>query len=570
MSSPHRLAGLPRHRTAEELEPFLASLKADGYTGIWVENDPFVDDPDPNVGAGEPFLGNWRLLHLWDLTLGAKRERYAEWFGDLCTRAGRHGLEVLPSFWMPKLTDDLLAWIRANRPRAEGISDSFIHKNIPCLCTCSAGDGLALVSELVEDLMRRFPAVSGLKVATEDNGALNCTLACPNAHGTTRASHAANLFVTVQDAMHRVRPDSHLWLYPWFWQPGYEDEICNRLKPDYLVVTKRELGAHQHIEGGPGEPIFDSSIVAEAAGGEYQRWLKRVGPTRIADMVAVGTGIDDFFLAAPPYPGRVARRLLAMAAEGVQSFIDFECGGHVAGMSCAAVVAVVAAQPQATEAAVLDHVAARLYPTTAARPHALAGWRAFDLGFGRLPIGLLNGTNNHSSRFGFMWSMCLATPLRCALFGADRGHDLHWFSPYNGFLPRLSARLHHHFDNVLDAWQDAARHLAVAAALDRGEAAHREEATAEAHVLAAQSARIWADASGCTNDPAAFRLRVQAQIDVVERFRALLASEPWLWANNCWHPQRTPLSQGGGIWPAGTPDDGDVFALAVTVMQADC
>ena len=70
MSLPHKLAGLPRHRSAEELESFFATLKADGYTGVWVENDPFVDDPDPNVGMGEPFLGNWRLLHLWDLTLG--------------------------------------------------------------------------------------------------------------------------------------------------------------------------------------------------------------------------------------------------------------------------------------------------------------------------------------------------------------------------------------------------------------------------------------------------------------------------------------------------------------------
>lgn len=560
------LAGLLRHRHPAEIAADLRRAKAKGYTGIWVENDYVA------LGAAHEtqFGNNWKLFDIFDFTLGRKRRQYVDYLRQLCALCQRYKLEVYVSFWIPRVNPEFLAYLRKHHPRAIGRSDSFHAKDVPCLCTCEAGEGLAVLDRMVKQFMCDFPQVRGLKIATEDNHALNCASNCPHAFGTSRARHAANMFATVQRAMAAVRPEAQLLLYPWFWSGGYQKEILAQLMDNFVVVTKMEQGATQSLErAAPSEPIFDSSMVADKPGAPFIEWVKRVGPARIVDMVAVGTGIDDFFLANPPYPGRLYRRFRHLAKHGVRRILDFECGGHCEGSGEEA-VALFDRYPTVSEPVFLEKLAARMYRSAPARRAAIAGWQAFDDGFGKLPIGLgATGNPGYTGRFGFAWSMCIATPLLKRLFGGEREHAIHWFSPYNFFTHQSAPRLEFHFLQVLACWQEASHHLAVASALDGHTAtSEREAIAAQAHLLSIRSVLHWCVGAQLPSSPLqskVFDELMRAEMALTVEFMNLRKAHPWIWDNNCWHPDRTPLSQRGIA--RGLANNTDAFRGKLVVMR---
>jgi len=559
------LAGVLRHRHPSEIAAEFRRAKEKGYTGIWLEND--------YVAAGAPakthFGNNWRLLDIFNFTLSRKCEPYREYLRQICGLCERYGLDVYVSFWMPWLSPEFLAYLRKGHPNAIGRSDGFA-KGVPCLCTCEDGEGLAILEQMVQQFMSDFPQVRGLKIATEDNSAFNCEANCPNSNGTSRARHAANMFAAVQRAMLAVRSDAQLLLYPWFWRDWYETEILALLKDNYLVVTKMEQGAVQSLEENePGEPLFDSSIVADKPGQPFIDWVKRVGPARIVDMVPVGTGIDDFFLATPPYPGRLYRRFQHLAKNGVRRILDFECGGHCEGSGEEA-VALFDQCPRLSESGFLTRLAGRMYRSPQSRSAAIAGWKAFDEGFGKLPVGL-GGTKSlgYSGRFGFAWSMCIATPLLSHAFIGKKPYKIHWFSPYNFFTAKTATRLGFHFLQVLARWQDAAQHLAVAEAQDdRTAASVREAVAAQAHVLSLRSTLHWclgAQLAGGKSRPDLFKDLMRAEVALTAEFMKLRDAHPWIWANNCWHPHLTPLSQKGIA--DGLAKQKDTFTAKIKIMK---
>ena len=564
------LAGLLRHKNADDVAAELRRCKAKGYTGIWLENDyvRWTDGPDPDQG----FQGNWRLFNIFDFTLSAKAGLYRSYLQRLCALCKEIGLEVYVSFWMPKLNHEFLQYLTLRHPEAIGRSRHF-KTEVPTLCMCPGGAGLPILRDMVERFMRDFPEVRGLKVATEDNIARNCDDLCPHCHGTSKASHAANMFEAVQQGMLAVRPDSKLLLYPWFWEEAFTEAIVPRLKGDYLVVTKMAVGSPPDLGGlGGAEPLFDCSLVSNEPGPPFMEWLRRVGPERIIDMVPTGTGMDDHFLANPPHPGRLYRRFRRLAEEGVHRFLDFECGAHCAG-SLEETVRLFGAEPGLGEDAFLDELAASMYSRPEARSWAVRGWRSFDRGFGLLPIGLgQTGCRMFSGRFGFAWSMCIATPMVRAAYGvSDREHEFHWFSPYNFFNRPLAPRLEIAFRQVLEQWVESSRCLAVADALEGGSpASAREAAAAEAHVLSAFSVLNWCAAAIAAHPdggarPDRFDGIIEGEISLTRRFIAHLRAHPWVWANNCWHPHRTPLSQKGLGF---LPEDGDTFQAKLRVMGA--
>lgn len=565
----HAFATLPRHESLAEIEPVLARLKSKGFTGIWVENNYTDLESLNDRTANAEFPGNWDLFNLFDLTIGKKRLTYLPYLKGLAELCRKQELAFCLSFWIPRVNAELLEYLRTHHPRAIGVSDSHLEKNVPCHCTCKEGEGLAVISEMIHLLFNEMPDILGIKVATEDNHALLCDPTCPNAHGTTRAEHAANLFSTIQSAIKAGNPKARLLLYPWFWREGYEEEILSRLEDDYLVVTKYESGSIQQLETDiPGTPIFDSSIVSEKPGVGFERWLKKVGAARIIDMVPLGTGIDDFFLANPPHPARVFRRLMALRKAGVRSFMDFECGGYAPG-TAEEIVARFAAEECPDEEKTLEVIAAARSSVPAAQEHTRRGWELFDQGFGLLPIGLGKPEQAiYSGRIGFGWSLCIATPLLPHLIGGERRHEIHWFSPYNFFTPQSAPRLGTHFLRVLAIWQEAATELTVASALaPDSEAANRDALAAKAHALSMFSVVHWAMAPGLLDtNPEVFSDLLKSEIEITRRFAGLVNAHPWIWANHCWHPHQTPLSQrlGLGKIPPGT----DAFAFKIRTMEA--
>jgi hypothetical protein len=563
------LAGLPRHDSADALEPDLRRYKSVGYTGIWLEDDVvrWTDGPDADQG----FNGNWRLYNIFDFTLSTAAPVYRAYLRRVCELCREIGLEVYASFWMPKLNTEFTEYLTRNHPDAIGRSRHF-KTDVPTLCMCPDGGGLPILRGMVEQFMRDFPEVLGLKIATEDNVARNCDDLCPHSHGTTKASHAANMFEAVQQGMAAVRPQAKLLLYPWFWEDAFTETIVPRLTGDYLVVTKMPVDSRQELGAlGPSEPIFDDTLVVDEPGTTFVEWLKRVGPKRIVDMVPTGNGMDGMFLQNPPHPGRLFRRLRALGDLGVDRFLDFECGGHWAG-SLEEAVRLYAAHPTLTETAFLGALAAAMYVRPAAQAWAVRGWRAFDLGFGHLPIHLGDtGSRLYSGRFGFAWELCIATPMvRGAFGGGDHEHKIHWFSPYNFFHGKLGLRLEIAFRRVLDQWVESTRCLAIADALEGGSTASaREAAAAEAHVIAVLSALNWCIAAAIdrpgSGSAAYFDELAESEMDLTRRLGALLQVHPWLWANNCWHPHRTPISQQGLGY---LPSDKDTFEAKLRIMTA--
>ena len=563
----HAFAGLPRHKKASDLAALLPLLKAKGYTGIWVENDYFrLADGDPMLNPG--FGDNWTLFDIFHFTRSRYREAYLAYLRELAELCATHGLALCMSFWIPRINSEFLEQLQAENPAAVGVATGYHQTNGPTLCSCQGGAGLQVLSEMIETLFTEVPSIWGLKVATEDNNALLCDDCCPNAAGSTRAEHAGNLYATVQQALRRVKPDARLVVYPWFWEAGYVNAVCDRLEDDYLVLTKYESGSLQHLESAiPPEPIFDSSIVSDAPGTHFLNWSERVGAERIIDMVPVGTGIDDHFLANPPYPGRLARRLRALQKAGVCGFLDFECGGYSKG-TAEDVVRLCQEEPDSSEVALLERLAAERSDDPEVRAHTVRGWQAFDLGFGVLPVGLGGtGRKMFSGRIGFSWSLCIATPLFPEYIGEERRHEIYWWSPYNLFSPSLAPRLGFHFLKVLTHWQEADRALSIAAALaGTSESAQRDAIAARAHLLSLRSVVNFCQAPVLQQShPELLPDLMRNELEVTRQFVALYREHPWIWVNNCWHPHRTPLSQklGLGVHPAGT----DAFEIKLKAME---
>ena len=569
MTSP-RLASLPRHQHIDELRPILPQMKASGYTGIWIENEELpwtVEDPSAN----REFQGNWKLMDLDDLTAGPHAADYDRYFDDLGAQCLANGLDLCLSLWLPRLSQRLCDHLRATRPKAIGKAMQHGRGPFPTLCTCADGEGLAVIRESLGGFLRRHPAITMVKVATEDNSAICCDPDCPNAHGSTRAEHAGNLFATVEQTIVATNPRARLMLYPWFWEANYRAAILPRLTSDYLVVAKVGMDARGTGDGlAPCEGSFDCTLTTEGAGPKITEWVARVGADRVVAMLAVRNSVDSMWVANPPYPGRLWRTWQDLRRQGVAGFLDFECGGWVPGSANSALKNFVD-NPDRDQATALVAIARDLDLNPQATGHAIAGWNAMDRAWGLLPITLgETGVSGWSSRFGFAWSMAIATPLlmNVGFGGSDRGHAIHWFSPYHFFNLSTGPRVAVCFQRVLAPMTEALHELALAAGFSGNEILRREAVAAQALVWSVQSALLWCAApERAAAGPVAFApLRAQA-IDLATRMRALRQANPWVWTNNCWHQDRTPQSQRG--LAAGLADHPDCFTAAISAMEQE-
>jgi len=562
---PTALAGLLRHSSVSEIEPDLARFRSKGYTGIWIENDyvRWTTKPDPDEG----FDGCWRLFNLFDFTFGSVRDQYISYLNDLSGACERYQLEIWASFWIPLPNAELLQYLRDSRPAAIGhaTADGEI---VPTLCTCVGSDGSKFLAEMVARFLHTFPQVRGLKIATGDNGSVICDETCPNARGTSQAHHAGNLFGVIDETLRQQDNPGRLMLYPWYWGPGFKEEILAKLQGNYVVMTKMEQNSLQPLPPPTqADPLFDDSIVSERMGPDFQEWLHRIGPERVIDMVPTGSGVDDMFFNFPPYPGRLFRRFRMLRTANVARFLDYECGGHHAG-SNEEVVAVFSEHPDISELQALSLVAERLYRTPTARPHAIEGWRRFDAGFGKLPIGLGHtGALQFTGRFGFAWPMCLATPLLPELISTkDRWHEIFWFSPYNFFTPGNAAVLKSAFASVLTEWQASLEALSRAHREEHSVASDRELTAVRAHVLGARSVLNWCAAAALPSQGHLERSRAlqASELALVRNFQSLRQKFPWIWANNCWHPFQTPLHQ---KFVGFRHDDADPFVAKTRILS---
>ncbi len=533
-----------RHTCVEEIKEDIKRYSEKGYNAIYLENDyvTWTWDKDDDAGFG----GNWKLFNIYDFTRSKNKAVYKKYLDEFCNASNDAGLDVYMSFWIPKLNTEFTEDLNKNHPDAFG-TYYWAGKYYKGLCMCDSGGGQKVLSDLVEQFMREYPLVKGLKVGTIDNSAVVCDSSCKNAHGSSHGEHVANLYKTIQDAMLKVRPDAKLIVYYWHWQDGYLQQVCSKLKKPFYIGCKIEKKTQQTLEPGiPGESIWDGSILTEKVGSDFMESIKLVGADNVIDMTPVGSGIDDFFLAAPPYPGRLYRRFKILDSLGSRNFVDFECGAHHPGSDEEA-VCLFNEKPDLTEDEFLRELASRMYKNHEARINAISGWKAFDRGFGFLPVGL--GKNNSiamSGRLGMAWTMCIGTPMIRAAFTDSCENKVHWFSPYNFFTSALSSRLKVQFEKVLTNWELSSKYLAAADSLENHSAySHRESVITKAHVLAVQSALYWCDAALIAKNKILFAGIKEKEMERTNALINLMKNDSWIWDNNCWHPHQTLISQQG-------------------------
>jgi hypothetical protein len=560
------IAGLLRHDSISQVAEDIARFKQKGYTGVWFEND-FLKD-NYTEGSAIEWGGNWIILNLFDFTLSKNKEKYGRYLNQLSEECRKNGLKLYASFWIPQVNDEFLEYLKKNHPEAIGKALGWSGEELKTLCTCKDGKGLAIIASMVKQFMHDFPQVGGLKVATVDCGAFICDDVCPYAHGTNRFNHIGNMYECVQSAMREVRPDADFFLYIWFWE-NHPEEVIPRLKEPYYVLGKMEKGSVCSFNGHSGDSIFDASMMSEKAGKYFLDYVKRFGPDRLVDMTPVGTSIDDFFLAAPPDPGRLYRHFKTLEGLGVRRFFDFECGGHNAG-SREETVSLYNQQPELNEDDFLKELSKTMYKNPKAQSAAVKGWKTFDEGFSHLPIGMPNtGISAFSGRFGFAWSMCITTPIiKEILLSPEKSNNTHWFSPYVFFNPKTADSLLMEFQKVLDKWQEAASDLTLAD-ITEGQTSfsHREAVSALAHVLSVQSAINWCNAVilAKNNDDKKYPDLMKKEIELTKNFELFVKENPWVWGNNCWHPHHTPLSQNG--LGTGTVKYRNAFEAKIEVME---
>jgi len=536
-----------RHEKVSDIAGDLLRYKEKGYNAVYFENDyvTWTWKHDPDAGFG----GNWKLFNMFDFTLSKKREPYTKYLDEFCAASKTAGLDVYASFWIPKLNTEFKAYVTQNEPKAFG-RYYWGGKYYESLCTCEKGKGLPIIAKMVEQFMRENPQVKGLKVGTIDNSAVICDTACKYAYGTTHADHVANLYKTIQNAMLKVRPDAVLIVYYWHWDKGYLQTVCSKLKKPFYLGCKVEKKTKQTIEEGiEGEELWDASILTEEVGEDFKECIREVGAEYVIDMMPVGSGNDDFYFAAPPYPGRIYRRFKILDSLKCTNFMDFECGAHHPGSGEEA-VNVYQHQTPLTEESFLQEVAKKLYNNVTAQQYAIAGWKAFDKGFGYIPMGLGNNKRNAmSGRMGEAWTMCIATPINLPYLLQEKSDGAsHWFSPYNFFNTQLSSRIETQFLKVLYYWQEASRLLSMADAVEGNtENSSREAISAKVHVLGVMSALNWCHSAMLPNTPdreQRFRDIYKSELQLTKEFYSLWQKNNWIYDNNCWHPFQTPLSQG--------------------------
>ena len=539
-------AVLPRHTKVEEVFPVLERYRDKGFTGIWIENDYLRWSW--NIHPDQGFQGNWMLFNIFDFTMSTEKALYQDYLSKLCGKCAELDLKFYGSFWLPKLNAEMRSYLREHSPDALG-SCMWHGERQGTLCTCKDGAGLTFVEQMIGNYLKLSPAIRGLKVATLDNDAFVCDETCPHAHGTTRAQHVGNLYGSVQRAMRTVRPDAELFVYEWFWEPGYLPEVQKQITEPYYLLCKIEMGTRQHLETAiEGEPLFDASNLTGEEGDIYKESVKGVGAGRVVEMPALGSGIDDFFFGSPPIPGRMHRRMLLHRKVQCDKMIEFDCGGHWDDSNEEA-YAVFNAEPGISQPDLLEKVAAAIYKTPEAQKLAITGLQSFDEGYGQLPIGIgQTNCSQFSGRFGLSWTMCIATPLvREAFSNSDQEEHIHWFTPYNFFIGPLVDRLETHFLRVQNSWQRAAALLEAAATLDGDRVRSSHEAiAARAHVLGVASALNWCNACRYAMDPAlksSFADVVRTEMDLTRKFLDLSSQYVWVWNHICWHPHQTIMSQ---------------------------
>jgi hypothetical protein len=484
----HTVAYIPECRPDILSPAWFDWLKSIGYTGVYLENDPFKP---VRSGNASQFGTLYRLISLYDLAWGDQRQRLRDWIALACQLAHERGMKVYLALWEPRIPAE--AWgLFPVEWRGRGGWDR-PQWNFISWCL-SLPDAVAAFEEMAVEAFRHVPGIDGLKMGTHDNDACLCNDTCPRCKGTPRAELTKRVFASLVRAVDRAglhRPDFEYVPYTWWWQPEELTALEEILKGRCTFVMSRSTwGLKQHWQG---RELGETQDLALGLSGISDFFRKELAVAHgkgweTLDMAPWGHSLEYFWLPYTPAPNRVAERLCDLHALGAAGWFDYDCGGVYPGINTEII-----RDFQAGLACVAGELAAgtlaRLYPAAeqaaAARAYALA-----ETALALRPVAFnAPDVANLSGRCTI--EVCIGLPFDPgAISGLDQGHRVVFFTPANFMTPGAIPTLLEMYTACAKAWAEA--DAAFAGLHGRGEWAQAvlpwEKKVVRAHLLSTRSA----------------------------------------------------------------------------------
>jgi hypothetical protein len=449
----HTVAFIPECRPDILTPAWFDWLKEIGYTGLYLENDPFQP---PRSGNASQFGTLYRLISLYDLAWGDQRGRLRDWIGRACELAHERELKVYLALWEPRIPAE--AWgLFPLEWRGRGGWDRPPWNHISwCL---GVPEAVAAFEEMAVEAFRQVPGIDGLKMGTHDNDACLCNDSCPRCQGTSRAELTKRVFSSLIRSVDRAglhRPEFEYVPYTWWWQPEELAALTELLQGRRTLVMSRstwglkqywqgrELGANQDLAlglTGVSDLFRDELAVAQGKGWET------------LDVAPWGHSLEYFWLPYTPAPNRVAERLCDLHALGAAGWFDYDCGGVYPGINTEIIRDFQAGTSRAAGELAAGTLA-RLYPAdeqaAAARAYALAeqALACRPVAFNAPDVANLSGRCTIEA--------CIGLPFDPgAISGFDQGHRVWFFTPANFMTPGAIPTLLEMYAACATAWAEA-------------------------------------------------------------------------------------------------------------------
>ncbi|MEY2907149.1 MAG: hypothetical protein RLZZ408_1620 [Verrucomicrobiota bacterium] len=449
----HAVAFIPECRPDIITPAWFDWLKEIGYTGVYLENDPFQP---PRSGNASQFGTLCRLISLYDLAWGDQRQRLRDWIALACQLAHERGMKVYLSLWEPRLPAE--AWgLFPVEWRGRGGWDR-PQWNFISWCL-SVPEAVAAFEEMAVEAFRQVPGIDGLKMGTHDNDACLCNDSCPRCNGTPQAELTKRVFASLIRAIDRAglhRPDFEYVPYTWWWQPEELIALEEKLKGRRtLVMSRSSWGLKQYWQG---RELGENQDLALGLSGISDHFRKELSVAqgkgwKTLDMAPWGHSLEYFWLPYTPAPNRVAERLCGLHGHGSAGWFDYDCGGVYPGINTEIIRDFQSGSASSADELVTCTLA-RLYPPSeqaaAASAYALAeqALACRPVAFNAPDVANLSGRCTIEA--------CIGLPFDPgAISGFDQGHRVWFFTPANFMTPGAIPTLLEMYTACAAAWEKA-------------------------------------------------------------------------------------------------------------------
>jgi len=550
----------PRHEAMFPSDRWTSRIAEAGYSHLCLMNDPFFHPEAYPPDGGENVF---RLLSLYDMTLGPRAASYRQWLTAVDAHAGRHGLKLALEMWEPRVT-----WHARRTLPSSWFGPEQANGWVQPVCL-GHDDARRWVGDGFASLVRAAPHLDTLVLGIEDNNAVLCGEDCPRCGDRSVHDRLGEAYALIEASCHAVRGDVQVVPYDWMWDPEHYEAVFSKLSGTPIVLTRLERGAvHTPDPAWPESCgiVFDESLGCDEIGSDFQRASETI--CRRGGEVLVMPTLSGMFeglhqLPYVPAVGQVAGKFEQMRQQGVTGWVDYDCGGVHDGLILD-LVRVVQREPEAKVDRWLDTLATERYGHGEAGTTARAIWSRFDRAVRAMPANIDVPGYPHFSG-GFAPAMGLVPLHPFIPERVQEGDHAAWrrlyfhFDPHKFARPAAVAAVRHHMARVREAIEDVPKLWDDLLGQVDGEHtanARLDRDITELVLLHWRSvANFYAWAAAQQGDTAIdLGAVLDDEIETTERFRGLATRSELGFGNMTWHPERAVAMSvpqaSGDLWRA--------------------